>query len=406
MILRDKVLNQLRAKQGKFRDFDRSFLDESKIYREKLAELARLSSLELRERLSGNPTPGAWPTDEFDQSPNLHMSFPHNWSNHAEARAWACEALLDHTTFAVDGSQIPPNPGFNIPVAAVQVAWFENHHTREGSYIKDAEVEILAPDDLTVELNGERVISEQRINLRRFELETDKLCELMQQSAARRDRSKPLPVALFDSSLVISFADRLQEPMRQGHINAMLNLLQCSQETGIPLVGYVDSSDARDLTRMIGHCFGLAEAQQIHDAELVNHADWQKDWGWRTPLFVCKRGSADVNKPSVLELFEAQHQSIAFVYLKTSSTAPPARLEIPMWVYEQGLLDKVVDIVRAEVVIGNGYPYAIETADEAAVITTRDRLAFEAIFQRFAEEQAIPLRISSKAISKSRRRYN
>ena len=119
-----------------------------------------------------------------------------------------------------------------------------------------------------------------------------------------------------------------------------------------------------------------------------------------------KRGSADVNKPGVLELFEAQKQSIGFAYLKTASPSPPARLEIPMWVYERGLLDEVINIVRAEVIVGNGYPYAIETADQAAVINSRDRLAFEAIFQRFAENQQLGLRVSPKAVSKHRRRYN
>ncbi|MEP7339327.1 MAG: DNA double-strand break repair nuclease NurA [Acidobacteriota bacterium] len=400
MIRRDKILAELHRKQDKFRDFDDSFRHESKLYKEHLIELAKLSGAEVRARLDGNPTPGALPSEEFDLAPNLRLEFPQRWNNHAEARAWACEALLNHTTFAVDGSQIPPNAAFNIPIAAVQVAWFENRHTREGSYVKDAEVEILAPEDLTVELNGDYVISEQRINLRRFEMETGKLCDLMQQLAATPDCQAHLPVALFDSSLVISFADRLQEPMRGDHINAMLRLLQCSQETGIPVVGYIDSSDARDLTHMIGHCFGLAEAQQVHDAELVEGFAW----GDRTPLFVCKRGSADAKQTSVLKLFEAQGQSIGFAYLKTASGAPPARLEIPMWVYERGMLNQVMDIVRAEVAVGNGYPYAIETADEAAVITSRDRMAFEAIFQRFAEERNIPLRVSPKAVSKNRRR--
>jgi len=402
MILRDKVLTQLHRQKDRFHDFDRSFQDESKIYREKLIELATLSGAELVDRLGDNQTPGALPTGEFDAAPDLCLEFAHRWQNHAEARAWACETLLDHTTFAVDGSQIPPNPAFNIPVAAVQVAWFENHHSREGSYVKDAEVEILAPEDLTVEINGDKVISEQQINLRRFEMETGKLCELIQNLAADRNRMAQLPLALFDSSLVISFADRLQEPMREKHIQAMLKLLQCSEENGVPVIGYIDSSDARDLTRMIGHCFGLAEARQVHDAELIDNLGW----GSRTPLFICKRGSADVKKSSVMQEFEAQHQSIGFVYLKTTSTAPPARLEIPMWVYRQGLLDEVINILRAEIVVGNGYPYAIESADEAAVITSRDRLAFEAIFQRFAREENIPLHISPKAISKNRRRYS
>ena len=402
MIRQDKIWDQLQRKRDKFRNFDDSFRNESKLYREHLAELATLSASEVRARLQEIENPGALPTPEFDLAPNLRLPFSEQWTNHAEARAWACQALLNHTTFAVDGSQIAPSPAFNIPIAAVQVAWFENHHTREGSYVKDADVDILTPEDLTVELNGTRVISEQQINLRRFEMETGKLCELMEQIAAKPEFMEHLPVALFDSSLVISFADRLLEPMRGQHINAMLRLLQCSQETGIPVVGYVDSSDARDLTRMIGHCFGLDEAEQVHDAELVDGLAW----GERTPVFICKRGSADAKHASVLEMFEAQGQPIGFAYLKAASGAPPARLEIPMWVYERGLMDQVTDIIRAEVVVGTGYPYAIEAADATAVINTRDRETFYVLFQRFAEKQGIKLRVSPKSTSKVRRRYS
>ena len=37
-----------------------------------------------------------------------------------------------------------------------------------------------------------------------------------------------------------------------------------------------------------------------------------------------------------------------------------------MWIHRRGLLDQVLDVIRAEVVVGNGYPYAIETADSLA----------------------------------------
>jgi hypothetical protein len=401
MILRDKILTQFHRKETSFRDFDASLHGESKIYEEKLQQLAQASSAELIERLKEIQTPGALPTAEFDAAPNLCLPFPHQWNNHADARAWACEALLGHTTFAVDGSQIPPHPGFSIPVAAVQVAWFQNHHTREGSYVKETEIEVLSPGDLTVEREGDR--AEQKINARRFELEVGKLCNLIADFAKQRSADSPLPVALFDSSLVISFADRLQEKMRKRHVNAMLELLECSEQAGIPVIGYVDTSDARDLIRMIGHCFGLPDVGQLHDAGLI--AGLLK-WGARTPFFECKRGSADQNKESVLQEFENKGQPLGFVYLKTTALLPPARLEFPMWVYRQGLLDEVLDIVRAEVVVGNGYPYAIEAADATAVINTRDREAFYALFQQFAEKQGIELRVSPKAASKVRRRYN
>src|SRR5262249_53364931 len=154
----------------------------------------------------------------------------------------------------------------------------------------DARFEVLTPEDLTVEFNGDRVISEQQVNLRRFELEIETLCETMERLADAGGVSENLPVALFDSSLVISFADRLQEEMQERHARAMLKLLRCSEKAGIPVVGYVDGSRARDLVHMIARCFKLDDAEMIHDAGLI---DSRLTWGSRTPMFVCARGSAD-----------------------------------------------------------------------------------------------------------------
>jgi len=208
-------------------------------------------------------------------------------------------------------------------------------------------------------------------------------------------------VAFFDSSLVISFADRLQGEAQERHVRAMLELLRSSEKTGVPVVGYVDGSRARDLVNMVASLFKLNDAEKIHDAWLVAS---RLTWGARTPMFVCARGGADRKQQGILEKFEEYRRGVGFVYLKTSATAPPARLEIPLWVLERGLLDQVISLVIAEVVVGNGYPYVIQSADAAAVINSRDRDAFYAIFQRFAREQEIGLRISEKTASKSRRR--
>lgn len=400
MILRDKILSQLHAKRARFLAFDDDFQSEAEAYAGAFRRLSKMSPAELNERLTSEATPGALPTDEFDAARDLCMCFPSQWGNHQEARAWACEVLLDHTTFATDGSQILPTNDFSIPVAAVQVAWFENVHTRDGSYTKDVVFEILAPDELLIEYQGEQQVSEQAVSLRRFALEVETLCRLMQEHAAKRRRA-PLAVAFFDSSLVISFADRLQGDMRERYIQTVLQLLRCSEQTGVPVVGYVDTSYARDLTNMLARCFSLRESEKIHDAQLVNPL---LSWGARTPLFICARGSADRKQEGVLESFAEYRRGIGFVYLKTNAAAPPARLDIPLWVYERGLLDEVINLVRAEVIVGNGYPYVIETADAAAVINTRDREAFYAIFQRFATDAGVDLRVSQKAASKARRR--
>jgi NurA domain len=401
MIQRDKILQQLQSKRDQFVAFDDSFQDEAGRYLDALDRMSMLPGSELTRRLAPVKTPGALPTAEFDAAAGLRVEFPHKWKNHQEAREWAFDALLDHPTFAVDGSQIRPDDDFSIPVAAVQVAWFENRHTVDGRYVKDARFEVLTPEDLTVEFGDDRVISEQQVNLRRFELEIESLCASMKKLSAAGGDAAKLAVAFFDSSLVISFADRLQGEAQERHVRAMLELLRSSERTGVPVVGYVDGSRARDLVHMVASLFKLNDAEKIHDAWLVAS---RLTWGARTPMFVCARGGADRKQQGILEKFEEYRRGVGFVYLKTSATAPPARLEIPLWVLERGLLDQVISLVIAEVVVGNGYPYVIQSADAAAVINSRDRDAFYAIFQRFAREQEIGLRISEKTASKSRRR--
>jgi len=73
-------------------------------------------------------------------------------------------------------------------------------------------------------------------------------------------------------------------------------------------------------------------------------------------------------------------------------------------VHEAGLVEEVADAVRAECVVGNGYPYAIEAADQAALMTGRDREQFLRVVQDFAAEHRLDFHVSRKALSKGRRR--
>ncbi len=401
MILRERILEQLAAKKTSLLAFDDEFQHEAEAYADALRQLSQLSLTELEAKLNTHESSGALPTPEFAAAPQLHMDFAPQFNHHADARAWASEILLGHTTVAADGSQILPNNELSIPVAAVQVAWFSNAHTRAGSYVKDLAFEILPPEDLLIELRGERQFSEQAVSFHRFRLEVETLCAQMRALAADAAQMEKLPLFFFDSSIVISFAEQLHEELGRKYINAVLELLRCSEQTRVPLVGYVDSSHARDLAKLLSVCFNLREAERVHDAQLLSA---RLNWGARSPFFICARGSSRGNQQSVLDGFAEYRRGVGFVYLKTNASAPPARLEIPRWVYEQGLLDEVVDLVRAEVIVGNGYPYALETADAAAVLSGRDREAFYVIFQRFAEEQGIKLRVSPKAASKARRR--
>ncbi|MDP9381734.1 MAG: DNA double-strand break repair nuclease NurA [Chloroflexota bacterium] len=398
MLHASRAARALEANLDRFTGYDRTLSDDLAAYRDALARLEGRSAHEISAPLPGGPT-GALPSPEWDTYCRPVLPFGVEFTNHEEAREWAARTLYDRITFAADGSQIQPLPDISVPVAAVQVGWFENPHNPDVPYIKDVHVEVLPPDEVFVVRNGVSVFSDQRVSLRRFELEVDRLCEWMQEHSGVR----PLPVAFFDGSLVVSFAENLEPQTREFYIQQAVRLLSTSERTRVPLVGYVDSSRARDLTTMLAHAYPeLEPAELVTDAGLLRGS---MNWGDRTPAWLC-------NREGVLADYKAGEgdgaadlsDRVCFLYLKTSASNVPARLDLPRWVVEEGQAEDVAQIVRAEAVVGNGYPYAIETADAVAVITSEDRRRFYGLFEQFAERNGIRLRVASKIQSKYRRR--
>jgi hypothetical protein len=160
-------------------------------------------------------------------------------------------------------------------------------------------------------------------------------------------------------------------------------------------VGYVDTSHANDLGAMLDALTKRRARQRISDGALLRP---RMEWGDRTTAWTCAR------KDAVLPVEEKYYDRVCFLYLATTAVRAPARLELPRWVLDTGELARTLDVVRAECVVGNGYPYAVETADAVAVITVQDRERFYRAFQEFAEKEGLPLQLSRKSVSKRGRR--
>ena len=143
----------------------------------------------------------------------------------------------------------------------------------------------------------------------------------------------------------------------------------------------------------------MPDAPNLTDAALLG---LRMKWGDRTPIFQCDRGKG-LGRPGVLGSYEEQADKIVFTYLKTCERKP-ARLEMPRWIVEDGIHEKVLNYVRAEVIVGAGYPYAIETADQVAVIQGQDRQQFYRLLQDWAASKEIPVTFSRKLVSKMMRR--
>jgi hypothetical protein len=404
MIYRELLTGELHNQRDDFQNYVREQTDDLNFYLRALGAVEKLSSSEIQQKLSGAQNVGAIPADEIDRHRCFAVSFGEQWANHEQARRWAARILDDRTTFAADGSQLYAEKETSLPIAAIQIGWFENPHNSRFGYEKNARFFVLSPEKLLSQ--DEPVVPETKVGQYRFEAEIDKAKEFLEKKSGWRARGERMPLAFYDGTLLLS-TPHPDSGLQESFTNKLVELVKFSAATEVPIVGYVDRSYARDLLTFLAHFAASppdSSRKNLHDATLL-HAEIEgfspilPFWGDRTCFcFADRRG---------LSAFTDAHTGkslVGFVYLQTTGGGAPARVDVPAWIYEQGLLDEVLDTVRAECVIGLGYPYALETADQTAVITIRDREIFLRALQDFAVREKLNFSVSRKNASKGRRR--
>ncbi|CAN5205712.1 MAG: DNA double-strand break repair nuclease NurA [Pyrinomonadaceae bacterium] len=413
MLYRQHLISELAARRDELLLFERRWAEDSREFARRLRALAGRACNDVRRaaeaeiKSGGARSEGALPCAELEHVGDVVVPFTESWRSHQGARAWAVEALRGRATFAADGSQILPGREISLPIAAVQVAWFENPHTADGKgYRKEWSFSVVSPEEL-LQTEGGKLTAADIVGFRRFKQEIAALCEFLERQRGWRARGERVPVAFFDGTLLLSSAQiRTESNFPREYIKATLEAVRLSRETEVPIVGFIDHSYARDLVHLLsvlaGH--GARVPASIYDAQLFSVAlddalPLLGAWGDRTIFFHCLREGLTADFRD-----EQNDPLVGFLYLQTTGDGKPARLDIPAWVYAAGLLDEVIDTVRAECVVGNGYPYALETADAAAVITGQDREQFLRAIQEFAEQHDFAFRVSRKAVSKQRRR--
>ena len=386
------LLQILEQKYASFTDYHQSATQTYHEYRNALRIYSRKTSAELSELLIDELHPGARPLEPLGKSPDWKIPAKLKWTNREHSLQWVRDRLQGVTTFAVDGSQIFPTKDVMPPIALVQVGWFENRHSPDGDYTKDIRLNVLTPEELDVAHLGRT--PERQVGMHRFQMEVERIIEYMETHAGCLDR-----LVFLDGALVATFAEVFDLDCRQFYAQQCVNLLRASEQYRVPLVGYIDTTHACDLVQMLRTLQGLPESTVLHDAMLLGS---QLQWGDRTPLFLCDR-PGDARIEGILSAYEEQQNRIAFTYLKANE-GYPVRLELPLWIYEAGLFETVLDIVRGEIIIGGGYPYVIETADQVAVLQMADRQLFFQLLQEWADRSDIRVRFSRKMVSKLMRR--
>ncbi|MEZ4658571.1 MAG: DNA double-strand break repair nuclease NurA [Caldilineaceae bacterium] len=272
MIDRGKVITALQDKEQKFQEFVATRDKQQFALAEQLAQFLRYDYQAICNALAerGLAWPGALPTPELDAAHALCMPFAAEWQNHQEARVWAMQVLRNRTVAAVDGSQITPTGEYSVPIGAMQIGWFVNEHREGGSYEKDVYFEVMAPQEVVDDesTNMESGQPDRRVNQLRFMSECQKLCEIMVRSEHLPALEKPL--CFFDGSFIISFAGQMRPQLAEPYVRTIIELLDCSKRTRVPLVGFVDDSHSRDLVTLMGHITQRHDGRATGDAAMLH----------------------------------------------------------------------------------------------------------------------------------------
>lgn len=403
MIYRELLTDELNKQREEFTRFAQSQERDLDEYARKLKRLAGQPYSEIAARLDGLENCGAVPSEEFEAARNFAFSFDEIWQNHEQARAWAFEILQNRTTFAADGSQLFAEREVSLPVAAIQIGWFENPHNEGVGYEKQAHFTVLSPNELLSQ--DEPVIPETKVGQKRFEAEIERIKTFLKKKQGWQSRGERMPLAFYDGTLLLSIS-LPKSDLQEDFIKKLVEFVRVSELAEVPLVGYVDRSYARDLLSLLNTFDGTRQPnhQMLDDVSVLHAATPEispvlKNWGDRTVFCYSRRRGLNAFIDA-----ETGKSIVGFTYLQTTGDSAPARLDVPSWIYEKGLLSEVLDTVRAECVIGLGYPYALETADQTAVITIRDREIFLRALQDFAVREKLNFGVSRKAASKGRRR--
>jgi len=372
---------QFDAKLDSIKSYDIERSELAVEYRELLAKLKNIE-------LSMNEGLPAYSGAKILEEGKLIHSFHFNWKNRHDAMEWVDSVLSGVAVGAVDGSQIYSDKNFEIPIAVIQTSRIFNRHA-DSDYKQDTEAAIITPREF--EAASVYSFGSEYVDARRFSMECDNIVRLMNEHEKL--------YVLLDGALILSHINVLNKNIREIYISAIMKLLDASEKTNNPVIGFIDTTMPRDITQMMHFLFGLKKSK-LADTHLFSHLKW----GERTAAFLCDRDDRrGEDSKSVLDNYGRFKNGIAFFYMKLSNGLP-ARVEFPAWVYEKGEIDKIADIIRAECVIRSNYPDILMRAHDAAVIRTGEHDLFYGMFDNFCKAHGIKIHRSAKYFHKTMHR--
>ncbi|OPY30267.1 MAG: NurA domain protein [Methanocella sp. PtaU1.Bin125] len=371
---------ELDARREEIVGYDGETSSTGKLYADRLR---LLDDLDLSVNTQLGPYSGSKVLEEGPFIRRFGQGFP----SRQEATDWALGVLKDRNVAAVDGSQIYPSRHISVPIGLVQACTVVNSHNGDRRFATDAKLHLMLPADF--EENGSYVFAQAPVSTKRFELECQQIGAFM--------RSHPGDMVFLDGSLVLSFTGQQEEKEQARYVRAITDLLDVSEETRSPLIAYTDMSMSKDILTLMRHAFSLPQSGHLTDAFLISD---RMRWGDRTRAFACDRDDRlQKGQKSTLDLYGRHRDNVAFFFIMSGGHLA-SKVEVPRWCFDEGLMEKIADTIRAECIIRPGYPDIIHRAHEYASISFAEAGMFRGMIDAFAAKHRIKIYKSAKELNK------
>lgn len=323
------------------------------------------------------------------------------------------QAVTDYRILASDGSDIDPDPHLPIPYAVIHVALVGLAYNPPRCWVKPHVSFRFRQEDLQIVISPER----EPIQVDRLVVDTLRAC---QELAALWHGVEALPpdphgrplLAMMDGFILWQHRGENQAAFGERCLGESVALLHKFAQAAVPLVSFDDTphyevirtlmaASCHDPDRMF--CAGCPDIpsrcrvlRELEDRDLFGFLPE----GARSALFQpVYRGQTSWRLPPAVR---HQDPRLAFFYLRTGSEI--ARVELPLWTRDAGLLDLVhaivVDQCRPTRAEKAGYPVALSMAHSEALLTPADRRQIEWMVEEALARRRIFLSPSIKAQAK------
>lgn len=298
--------------------------------------------------------------------------------------------VTDYRILASDGSDIDPDPHLPVPYAIIHTAVVGLAYNPPACWVSPHLTFRFRREDLQIVVSPDR----EAIPVDRLVVDTLRAYEELAALWREVERLPPDPagrplLAMMDGFILWRHRGEKQEAFGDRCLGDSIDLLEHFQRADVPLVNFDDTQHYEVVrTLLASEC---SEPERMFCSEcptpkhrcLILRDLGDRDLfhflplGARSALFQpIYRGETTWRLPEPLR---ARDPRLVFFYVRTGPEI--ARVELPLWIHEAGLLDLVhaivVDQCRPTRAERAGYPVALSMAHHEAILTSNDRRNIE-----------------------------